>query len=188
MIILVDNFDSFTYNLRDLLARTGEKIQVIRNDALKIDELERNPPTAIVLSPGPGKPQDAGLTPDLVRALMGKVPILGVCLGHQVLAETLGGCVVHAERPMHGKTSALYHDCKSIFGNLPIGFRVMRYHSLIVEEKMGDFEVIARTKSGETMALVNEKLKAVGVQFHPESILSECGAAIILNWYERYVA
>lgn len=188
MILLVDNFDSFTFNLRDLLALTGEKIQVIRNDALKIDEIESELPRGVVLSPGPGKPQDAGQTPDLVRTLMGKVPILGVCLGHQALAEALGGSVVRAAQPMHGKTSALCHEGKSIFGNLPMGFRVMRYHSLIVEEKTGDFEVIARTQTGEVMALVNEKLKAVGVQFHPESILSECGASIILNWYERYVA
>ena len=188
MIILVDNFDSFTYNLRDLLALTGEKIQVIRNDALKIDEIEREPPRAIVLSPGPGKPNDAGQTPNLIRTLMGKVPILGVCLGHQALAESLGGKVVRAAQPIHGKTSALYHEGESIFVNLPMGFCVMRYHSLIVEKFSGDFEIIARTQFGETMALVNEKQKAVGVQFHPESILSECGAAIILNWYERYVA
>lgn len=188
MIILVDNFDSFTYNLRDLLALTGEKVQVIRNDALNMDEIKREPPRAFVLSPGPGKPKDAGQTPDLVRALMGKVPILGVCLGHQALAEALGGKVVRAAQAMYGKTSALFYEKRSIFGNLPIGFRVMRYHSLIVEENTGEFEIIARTKSGEPMALVNEKLKAVGVQFHPESILSEFGARLILNWYERYAA
>jgi len=184
---MIDNYDSFTYNLVQALGRLGARLRVWRNDKTSLEEIERFLPDKIIISPGPGRPEQAGISCDLIRTFAGKVPILGVCLGHQCLGYAYDGKVVSAGRIMHGKTSLVYHFGKSIHQGLPSPFRAMRYHSLALEEGSlpGLFQISARAEDGEIMGIENPELGLFGVQYHPESFLTEYGLELLnnfLNW------
>ena len=183
MILLIDNYDSFTYNLAQFLGQLGEKLEVRRNDQITIDEIADRKPQRIVISPGPGEPQNAGICIDVIRQFTGKIPILGVCLGHQAIGFAFGGNVVRAPTLMHGKTSRIHHDSKTIFRELPQDFVATRYHSLIVEKKgfPSELEISAET-DGLIMGLRHRKLQLEGVQFHPESVLTEVGMQMLRNF------
>ena len=188
MVFVLDNYDSFTYNLVQYLGELGAQVEVQRNDQLTIADVEAMQPERIVISPGPCTPQEAGISIDLIRHFAGKVPILGVCLGHQAIGAAFGGHVVRAPRLMHGKTSAVMHDNKTIFHGLPMPMTATRYHSLIVEEKdlPAELEVSAWTidKDGTRtiMGLRHRKFPVEGVQFHPESVLTDQGKLIVRNF------
>jgi anthranilate synthase/aminodeoxychorismate synthase-like glutamine amidotransferase len=184
MLLLIDNYDSFTYNLFQYFCELGQEVKVFRNDKISIEDIKKMNPTHIVISPGPGRPSDAGISCEAIREFSGKIPILGVCLGHQAIGEVFGGKVVKAKRLMHGKTSEIYHDKKNIFYSLPNPFSAVRYHSLLVEkETLPDcLEISAWTDQGEIMGLRHKTCKIEGVQFHPESILSECGKKLLANF------
>ena len=184
MILLIDNYDSFTYNLVQYLGELGEKPKVYRNDQISLKQIEKLRPERIIISPGPGTPKEAGIAMEVIRHFAGKVPILGVCLGHQAIGEAFGGKVVRAGRIMHGKTSEIHHDGKTIFKGLPDPFTATRYHSLIVEKKSlpKALEISAWTKEGEIMGLRHKKFKVEGVQFHPESILTSSGKRLLANF------
>ncbi|MFZ0290266.1 MAG: aminodeoxychorismate/anthranilate synthase component II [Candidatus Sulfotelmatobacter sp.] len=188
MVFVLDNYDSFTYNLVQYLGELGAQVEVQRNDQLTIADVEAMQPERIVISPGPCTPQEAGISIDLIRHFAGKVPILGVCLGHQALGAAFGGHVVRAPRLMHGKTSAVMHDNKTIFHGLPMPMTATRYHSLIVEEKdlPAELEVSAWTidKDGTRtiMGLRHRKFPVEGVQFHPESVLTDAGKKLVENF------
>ncbi len=184
MILLVDNYDSFTYNLADALGSLGRRIRVVRNDAITPSEAERLCPEAIVISPGPGKPRDAGVTVPLLRRLAGRIPVLGVCLGHQALAEAFGGKVVRAPRLVHGESTPAYHRGDALFQGLPNPFEAGRYHSLIVREKglPERLEVTSWTSDREVMGLRLKGTATSGVQFHPESILTPDGERLLRNF------
>ncbi|MFA6169510.1 MAG: aminodeoxychorismate/anthranilate synthase component II [Candidatus Margulisiibacteriota bacterium] len=184
MILVVDNYDSFTYNLVQYLGEMGEKPAVYRNDEITIPEIKKLRPDRILISPGPKSPKEAGISREVIRTFAGSVPILGVCLGHQAIGEVFGGRVVRAGRIMHGKTSAIYHDGKTIFKGLPNPFQATRYHSLIVEKKSlpAVLEISAWTKEGEIMGLRHKKFSVEGVQFHPESILTDYGKKLLENF------
>ncbi|MBA4601270.1 anthranilate synthase component II [Thermoactinomyces mirandus] len=186
MILVVDNYDSFTYNLVQYLGELGEEIEVVRNDTITVDEINERKPEKIVLSPGPGTPDQAGICLDLIKSLSGQVPILGVCLGHQAIAQAFGGKVIQANRLMHGKTSRVSHDGRSIFQGIPSPITVARYHSLIVSSRhlSNELEISAETDQGEIMAIRHRYLPIEGVQFHPESILSEYGRQILANFIQ----
>jgi anthranilate synthase/aminodeoxychorismate synthase-like glutamine amidotransferase len=183
MILLIDNYDSFTYNLAQFLGQLGEKLEVRRNDQITLDEIADRKPQRIVISPGPGEPQNAGICIDVIRQFTGKIPILGVCLGHQAIGYAFGGNVVRAPTLMHGKTSRIHHDSKTIFRELPQDFVATRYHSLIVEKKglPSELEISAET-DGLIMGLRHRKLQLEGVQFHPESVLTEVGMQMLRNF------
>lgn len=182
-ILLLDNYDSFTYNLYDYLLQTGNTCWVVRNDAVSIEDLLDADFQAIVLSPGPKRPQDAGILMSVIAQFYDKMPMLGVCLGMQAMGEFFGAKLVHARAPMHGKTSPIEHLGHPIFEGIPDQFEVMRYHSLVLESlKETDLQAIASTLDGELMALQHAYLPLVGVQFHPESILTEYGLQMIQNW------
>lgn len=184
MILMIDNYDSFTYNLVQYLGELGEELQVFRNDKVKIKEIEKLNPSRIVISPGPGTPKDAGISKEVVKKFAGKIPILGVCLGEQTIGEVFGGNVVRAEKLMHGKTSEIHHDGKTIFKGLPNPFTATRYHSLILEKKSLPtcFEISAWTDDNEIMGIRHKEFKVEGVQFHPESILTEAGKKLLANF------
>ncbi len=183
MIAVIDNYDSFTYNLVQYLGELGAELQVYRNDAVTLDELERSAPSHIVVSPGPGTPDDGGISTDVIRAFHDRVPILGVCLGHQCIAQVFGGRVTRAPRLMHGKTSPIYHDGRGIFTGLPDAFVATRYHSLIVERPLPPaLEVTALTAEGEVMGIRHCRCPVFGVQFHPESILTAEGKHLLANF------
>ncbi|OPY64555.1 MAG: Aminodeoxychorismate/anthranilate synthase component 2 [Syntrophorhabdus sp. PtaU1.Bin050] len=184
MVLMIDNYDSFTYNLVQYLGELGEEVVVFRNDKTTIDEIERLSPSRIVISPGPCTPREAGISVDVIRSFAGKVPILGVCLGHQAIGYAFGGEVVQAKTLMHGKTSPVFHDGKSIFKGVESPFDAIRYHSLALsgEGLDEDFEVSARTDDGEIMGLRHKKYLVEGVQFHPESILTREGKKILSNF------
>ena len=186
-VIVIDNYDSFTFNLVQYLEALGAECDVRLNDRTSTDAVAQAAPDGILLSPGPGTPDDAGVTLDTIRALAGKIPIFGVCLGHQSIAQAFGGRVVRAERLMHGKTSRIQHGGQGVFRALPSPFEATRYHSLIVEQaSLPDcLEVTARTEQDEIMALRHRDLAVEGVQFHPESILTDHGHAMIQNWLEQ---
>src|SRR6201995_1440456 len=186
MVFVLDNYDSFTYNLVQYMGELGADIVVRRNDELSVDEVEALEPDRILLSPGPCTPQDAGICIDLVKHFAGKLPILGVCLGHQAIGAAFGGHVVRAPKLMHGKTSQVEHDGKTIFSGVATPMTCTRYHSLIVEEKglPRDLEVSARTADGTIMGLRHRKHAIEGVQFHPESVLTEDGKQLIKNFLE----
>ena len=186
MILMIDNYDSFTYNLVQYLGQLGEEVAVRRNDAITLDEIEAMNPEAIFLSPGPCSPEQAGITVDVVRRFHRRVPLMGVCLGHQAIGHAFGGRVVRAGRIMHGKTSPILNDGRTIFKGLPSPFPAGRYHSLIVErESLPDcLEVSAETEEGEIMGLRHRTLPVEGIQFHPESILTPGGKRIIKNFLE----
>ena len=183
---MIDNYDSFTYNLVQYLGELGADFRVARNDAISLDELEGLLPEAVVISPGPGTPRDAGVSIPVIRRFAGRIPILGVCLGHQAIGEAFGGRVVRADRIMHGKTSPVHHDGRTIFRELPEPFEATRYHSLIVEQSsLPDcLEVSAWTAEAEIMGLRHRTQFVEGVQFHPESILSVDGKALLRNFLE----
>jgi len=184
MILLIDNYDSFVYNLARYLTELGCATHVVRNDSVTIAEVERLTPQAIVISPGPCTPQEAGISVDLIRALGPRIPILGVCLGHQALAAALGARIIRAPEPVHGRTSLVRHHGQRLFAGLPDPLRAMRYHSLIVEESSlpDELRVVARTPDGIPMALEHTTWQAFGVQFHPESILTEAGHLLLANF------
>jgi anthranilate synthase/aminodeoxychorismate synthase-like glutamine amidotransferase len=183
MILLIDNYDSFTYNLAQFLGQLGENLEVRRNDQITLDQIAAKKPQRIVISPGPGEPQNAGICIDVIRQFTGKIPILGVCLGHQAIGYAFGGKVVRAPTLMHGKTSRIHHDSKTIFRKLPQDFVATRYHSLIVQKKglPRELEISAET-DGLIMGLRHRKLPLEGVQFHPESVLTEVGMQLLRNF------
>ena len=184
MLLVIDNYDSFTYNLVQYLGELGEEILVYRNDQITLAEIEAKAPERIVISPGPGTPKDAGISIEVVRIFGGKIPILGVCLGHQAIGEAFGGIVIRADRLMHGKTSMVSHDGRSIYTDLPDKFEATRYHSLILQkETLPDlFEISAWTDEGEIMGIRHRSLPIEGVQFHPESILTGVGKDLLGNF------
>jgi anthranilate synthase/aminodeoxychorismate synthase-like glutamine amidotransferase len=186
MIILIDNYDSFTYNLAQAFGQLGAEVRVYRNDALTVEEVEALNPSHIVVSPGPGTPDDGGISLDVIRQLGPKIPTLGVCLGHQCIGQAFGGKVVRAPRLMHGKTSMVYHRSEPLFSAVPSPFEATRYHSLIVDEPElpKKLKVTAFTDQGEIMAMRHVEHPVVGVQFHPESILTAYGPRILQNFLE----
>jgi anthranilate synthase component 2 len=184
MVLMIDNYDSFTYNLVQYLGELGIEVTVVRNDEVSVDEVERLRPEKIVISPGPCSPNEAGISLETIRCLGGKIPILGVCLGHQAIGQAFGGKVLHAKTLMHGKTSPIHHAGAGVFRGLPSPFTATRYHSLAVERAgLPDcLEVTAWTEDGEIMGLRHRTLAVEGVQFHPESILTEHGHALLRNF------
>jgi anthranilate synthase/aminodeoxychorismate synthase-like glutamine amidotransferase len=186
MILMIDNYDSFTYNLVQYLGELGEKLFVKRNDQITPKDIARLKPSSIVISPGPGRPSNAGISSDLNKTFAGKIPILGVCLGHQCIGEVFGGDVVRAKRPMHGKTSKIYHANTALFAKLPNPFEATRYHSLIVKRETLPKELLvtAWTRDEEIMGLEHRQFPVYGVQFHPESILTTVGKDLLRNFLE----
>ena len=186
MVFVLDNYDSFTYNLVQYMGELGAEMTIRRNDELSVDEVEALAPERILLSPGPCTPQEAGISIDLIQRFAGKVPILGVCLGHQAIGAAFGGDVIRAPKLMHGKTSEVEHDGKTIFTGIASPMTCTRYHSLIVSEKnlSPDLEISARTADGTIMGLRHRKYPVEGVQFHPESVLTDDGKQLIKNFLE----
>lgn len=184
MILIIDNYDSFTYNLVQYLGELGADLQIFRNDKLTIEDIEQLAPERIVISPGPCTPKEAGISVETIKHFARRLPVLGVCLGHQSLAYAFGGQIVRAHRLMHGKTSMVHHDGKTIFESLPNPFEATRYHSLIVKRETlpADFEISAETVEGEIMGLRHTPTGAEGVQFHPESILTTSGMDLLRNF------
>ncbi len=184
MLLVIDNYDSFTYNLVQYLGELGADIQVYRNDTVTIEEIEQLGPERIVVSPGPRTPREAGISVEVIQRFAGRIPLLGVCLGHQSLAAAFGGEIIRADRLMHGKTSWVRHDDRMLFEGLPNPFEATRYHSLIVNRDTlpSDFEISATTDEGEIMGLRHLPTGAEGVQFHPESILTKSGMALLRNF------
>ena len=183
-ILMIDNYDSFTYNLVQYLGELGQTLLVYRNDRLTLAQIKRLKPDRIVISPGPGAPKDAGISNDVIREFGSQVPILGVCLGHQCIGQVFGGSVRRNWRLMHGKTSPIRHDGKGLFQGLPNPFEATRYHSLVVDSKKfpSVLKVTAKTREGEIMGLRHRTLAIYGVQFHPESILTEVGKQLLRNF------
>jgi len=186
MIALIDNYDSFTYNLAQYLGELGAEVRVFRNDQISVDEVAALAPSHVVLSPGPGTPDDAGVTLGLIARLAGSVPLLGVCLGHQAIGQAFGGKVVRAGRVMHGKTSRIRHDGRGVFESIENDFVATRYHSLVVERESlpACLAVTAQSEDGEIMGLRHRGLAVEGVQFHPEALLTEHGHALLQNFIE----
>jgi len=186
MILLIDNYDSFTYNLFQYLSELGQEVDVRRNDAVTLDEIERLAPERIVISPGPGEPRDAGISNEVILRFGGRVPLLGVCLGHQCIGEAYGGTVTHAGEIRHGKTSAIHHDGKGVFKGLDNPFEAVRYHSLaVMKEGLPDcLEVSAWTENGIIMGLSHKEYVVEGVQFHPESVMTANGKKLLRNFLE----
>jgi anthranilate synthase/aminodeoxychorismate synthase-like glutamine amidotransferase len=184
MILMIDNYDSFTYNLVQYLSELGQRLVVKRNDEITPAGVRRMRPGAIVISPGPGRPADAGVSNELIRQFAGKIPILGVCLGHQCVGEVFGGRVIRAARPMHGKTSQIFHAPGRLFQGLPNPFEATRYHSLLVARAglPAALQVTAWTRAGEIMGLQHRRWPVYGVQFHPESILTSSGKDLLRNF------
>lgn len=184
MIVMIDNYDSFTFNLVQYLSEMGERLVVFRNDEVSVKDVMGMRPDKIVISPGPGRPDDAGISVDLIKEAAGSVPVLGVCLGHQSIGQAFGGKVVHAGILVHGKTSQIYHDGRTIFQNIPNPFAATRYHSLVIERESlpACLEISAETQDGLIMAIRHRELPIEGVQFHPESILTREGKAILMNF------
>jgi para-aminobenzoate synthetase component 2 len=184
MILLLDNYDSFTYNIAQYLGELGCNVEVHRNDKITVEEIAKRKPDRIVISPGPGTPQEAGVSVELIERLAGKFPILGVCLGHQALGAAFGGKIVRAPKLFHGKTSQIHHDGKTIFRKLADPFIATRYHSLIVERKSlpRELSITAETDEGIIMGLRHRRHKLEGVQFHPESVLTDCGKQLLKNF------
>lgn len=184
MLLMIDNYDSFTYNLVQYLGELGQEVKVLRNDKITLEEIRKLKPERIVISPGPGRPEDAGISCGLIREFSGKLPILGVCLGHQAIGYVYGGRIVIGKRLMHGKTSLIYHNRRGIFKGIPNPFEATRYHSLLVASDglPGCLEVIAWTKEKEIMGLKHREFPLWGVQFHPESILTKHGKDLLGNF------
>jgi len=181
---MIDNYDSFTYNLVQYFGMMGVKVKTFRNDAITVSTVKRINPAAIVVSPGPGRPQDAGISCEIIRELSGIIPILGVCLGHQCIGHVFGARIIRAKRLMHGKTSLIYHNCRTIFKGVTNPFTATRYHSLIIENKSvpSCLDVIAWTKEKEIMGVRHRRMPVWGVQFHPESVMTTEGLKILQNF------
>jgi anthranilate synthase/aminodeoxychorismate synthase-like glutamine amidotransferase len=186
MILLVDNYDSFTYNLADLFGQLGCEVDVRRNDAIDADGVEALRPSHVVVSPGPGRPEHAGATPEIVGRVAGRIPLLGVCLGHQAIVQAFGGEVGFARELVHGKATIVSHDRRGLFAGLPDPFPAGRYHSLAATAVPDCFEVSARAADGEVMAVRHRELPVDGVQFHPESVLTPDGPALVRNFLEAH--
>ena len=188
MILMIDNYDSFTYNLVQYFGELGQELVVKRNDELTIGQIEKMNPAMIVVSPGPCSPNEAGVSLQVIEHFSGKIPIFGVCLGHQSIGQAFGGNVIRAERLMHGKTSLMHHDGKGVNAGMPNPFHATRYHSLIVEkESLPDcLEVTSWTDEGEIMGLRHRELAVEGVQYHPESIMTEQGKKLLQNFIQTY--
>ena len=186
MILMIDNYDSFTYNLVHYLGELGEKVTTIRNDEITIAEIEKMNPDIIVISPGPCTPKEAGVSVDIIKEFAGKKPILGVCLGHQSIGDAFGADIVRAERLVHGKTSEIFHNSTGIFKDIPNPFEATRYHSLIIDKETlsDDFEITAWTREDEIMGIRHKTLLIEGVQFHPESVLTTYGKDILNNFLQ----
>jgi anthranilate synthase component II len=186
-VLIVDNYDSFTYNLAQELGELGADVEVVRNDAFTLDELEADLPDGVVISPGPGDPSDAGLSNEVIRLVAGVRPLLGVCLGHQCIGEVYGGRIVPAPVLVHGKTSPIYHRREGVFADLPVPFDATRYHSLIVERASlpAELKVTAETSDGLVMGLRHRELDVEGVQFHPESVLTSSGMQLLGTFLAR---
>jgi anthranilate synthase/aminodeoxychorismate synthase-like glutamine amidotransferase len=184
MLLVIDNYDSFTYNLVQYLGELGQQVRVVRNNEVSVDDVVRMCPEAIVISPGPCTPNEAGISLEVISRLAGKIPILGVCLGHQAIGQAFGGKVIRAKEVVHGKTSRVFHDDKGIFSGLPNPFEATRYHSLVVERSsLPDcLEITAKTWDEEIMGLRHKSLPVEGVQFHPESFLTKVGKDILRNF------
>ncbi len=185
MILIIDNYDSFTYNLAHLVGQCIEDVEVVRNDALSVEDVRARAPAGIVISPGPGRPAEAGITEDVIRTLGDAIPILGVCLGHQAIGEVFGGQIAPAPALLHGKTSRIRHDGRSLFAGLAQDFEATRYHSLVVAREGSPdeaLEISAETADGTIMGLRHRTLPLEGIQFHPESLLTSAGPKIIENW------
>jgi len=190
MILMIDNYDSFTFNLVQYLGELGQKLEVYRNDALTLEAVAMMKPSYIVISPGPGRPENAGISVDMVKRFAGKIPILGVCLGHQAICQAYEGKIVRAKRLMHGKTSEIIHDDKGVFRGLPQRFTATRYHSLVAEPASirKNFIISAKTNRGEVMGVRHRNIKCLeGVQFHPESILTESGKNLLKNFLKMKI-
>jgi anthranilate synthase component II len=187
MLLMIDNYDSFTYNLVQYLGELGAELEVYRNDAITVDEIERLRPAGIVVSPGPGTPAEAGVSMPVIRRCAERIPILGVCLGHQAIGEVFGGVVERAPVPVHGKTALIHHDGKGVFAGLPSPFEATRYHSLVVRRAglPACLEISAESEDGLIMGLRHRTLPVEGVQFHPESILTASGKALLGNFLGR---
>ncbi|MBO1628128.1 aminodeoxychorismate/anthranilate synthase component II [Bacillus arachidis] len=188
MILMIDNYDSFTFNLVQFLGELGQELVVKRNDEVTISDIEQMKPDFLMISPGPCSPNEAGVSMDVIKHFAGRIPIFGVCLGHQSIAQVFGGDVVRAERLMHGKTSPMYHDGKRIFSEIPNPFTATRYHSLIVKKETLPecLEVTSWTEEGEIMGLRHKTLPIEGVQFHPESIMTSHGKELLQNFIRSY--
>jgi len=186
MLLVIDNYDSFTYNLVQYLGELGQDIRVYRNDKITLREIEALNPQRVVISPGPCTPREAGISVDLVKHFAGRIPILGVCLGHQAIGYAFGGEIIHAKKLMHGKTSMIHHDGKTIYKKLPNPFEATRYHSLVIERESipDELEISAETDDGEIMGVRHKEYIIEGVQFHPESILTKAGKDLLRNFLE----
>ncbi len=184
MILVIDNYDSFTYNLVQLIAQFVDEVKVIRNDQISVEEIRALRPSGILISPGPGRPEDAGICTELIRALGHETPLLGVCLGHQVIGHAFGARITHAPRLMHGKTSLITHEKTGIFQETSNPFQATRYHSLVIDEKSipKELAVTARSEDGTIMGVRHRAFPIEGIQFHPESILTDAGPGIIRSW------
>jgi anthranilate synthase component II len=187
MLLVIDNYDSFTYNLVQYLGELGAELEVYRNDAITVDEIERLAPAGIVVSPGPGTPAEAGVSMPVIRRCAERIPILGVCLGHQAIGEVFGGVVERGPVPVHGKTALIHHDGRGVFAGLPSPFEATRYHSLVVRRAglPACLEISAESEDGLIMGLRHHTLPVEGVQFHPESILTASGKALLGNFLAR---
>ncbi len=185
-VLMIDNYDSFTYNLVQYLGELGEDVEVYRNDQITVTEIAQMQPVYIVISPGPCTPNEAGISVEVINQFSGKIPILGVCLGHQSIGQAFGGVIVHAKELMHGKTSLIHHHGQGVFRGLESPFPATRYHSLVVERETlpEDLHITAWTEDGEIMGLKHESLNVEGVQFHPESILTQHGHDLLRNFLE----
>ena len=187
MLLMIDNYDSFTYNLVQYLAEIGQEVEVVRNDKISIEEINKLNPQYIVISPGPCTPNEAGISLELIEAFKGKIPILGVCLGHQSIGQAFGGKIIHAQTIMHGKTSKISHNNKGVFRGIKNPFIATRYHSLVIEKQTlpNCFDITAWTDDNEIMGIKHKELAIEGVQFHPESILSEHGHDLLKNFLDQ---
>ena len=187
MLLMIDNYDSFTYNLVQYFAELGEEVRVFRNDEIIVEDIAKLNPARICISPGPCSPSEAGISVETIKHYAGQIPILGVCLGHQAIGEAFGGKVIRAQKVMHGKTDSIHHAGVGVFKNLPDPFKVTRYHSLAIEKSSlpAMLEVTATSSDGEIMGVRHKELAVEGVQFHPESILSEYGHALLKNFLQN---
>jgi anthranilate synthase component 2 len=187
MLVMIDNYDSFTYNLVQYLGELGEDVRVYRNDEISVDAVEQLAPAQVVLSPGPCTPNEAGITLELIQRLAGKIPLLGVCLGHQAIGQAFGGKVVRAKQVMHGKVSHVHHDAQGVFAGIPNDFVATRYHSLVIERASlpAELEITAESEDGEIMGVRHRRLAVEGVQFHPEALLTEHGHRLLENFLKR---
>jgi len=186
LILVIDNYDSFTFNLVQLLGKLGNEVRVFRNDQTTVEDITDLQPERVVISPGPGRPEDAGVTKDVIRECGRRIPVLGVCLGHQAIGQVFGGRIVHAPELMHGRLSWIEHSGGALYANVPSPFSATRYHSLVIspEGLPEELEITARTGEGTIMGVRHRSLPIEGVQFHPESILTEHGERMIRNWLE----